>query len=522
MKKFLAILGIVTVLGGGGATAAVLLSNNATKYETTAVVTIEPTITIEFEPLAGYDNSVEVRWGSELFAHPSNVYNHDLALLAGALSAAAYDIENDNAELGKGRFIETAYKQMAIAEKDITLYSYKKNHLNITKLGSKKDNPYFNDDNFGDDNLAFSIASRPMEGGFHLLVLTMRGTRANDWATDAKYLGSEKFLGVDVNRGYYQFFERNVKIGLEEYMGRHKELQSGKLKVLITGHSLGGSCANLMAAWMNKEYSRVSADDVYAYTLAAPFNYNGDKSDDKNIFNIVNKKDIVPNSKTFTRLASSMLGGDPGEGTGSLGKFTKRFGIDAPPFDEGDKVGWEWHPAPIYIKNIKAMRDKDRIVPALESSVAAAQEADRLAREGESQRAAEEVSRAVEESKRQVEEAAAQRADDEIKAKLTKLAEEANQGAALGSLFSFGTLQTQVCAFGESRQKYGLIYKNQYTYNVVDVESERRNLQSTVNLQSAMFQSTLNTLKNEGIPNAAVRVQYLNRDGSMIYEQEFR
>jgi len=176
----------------------------------------------------------------------------------------------------------------------------------------------------------------------------------------------------------------------------------------------------------------------------------------------------------------------------------------------------------LYVYNVKQMRQADPVVAEIESAYAANQEAERLAREGESRRAAEEVSRAEAESRRQVEEAAAQRADDEIKAKLTKLAEEANQGAALGSLFSFGTLQTQVCAFGESRQKYGLIYKNQYTYNVVDVESEKRNLQSTVNLQSAMFQGTLNTLKREGIPNAVVRVQYLNRDGSMIYEQEFK
>ena len=148
----------------------------------------------------------------------------------------------------------------------------------------------------------------------------------------------------------------------------------------------------------------------------------------------------------------------------------KRFGHDVK-FTDGDEsiqdlnaldvLGaiW-WHAPQVYVKGIMDMRTAGPIVPALESSVAAMREAERLAREGESQRAAEEMSRAVEESRRQVEEAAAQRADDEIKAKLTKLAEDANAGAAFGSLFSFGTMQTQVCAFGESRQKCGLIYKS--------------------------------------------------------------
>jgi len=541
MKKLLAILATVAVVGGGGATAAVLLSNNADKYETTAVVSNFQNVTLEYAPDNTYGGSVQVRWGSALFAQSSNIYNHDLALLAGALSAAAYDGDKAN-----GEYIADAYKKLLFEQKNVTLYSYPDHALSVTKIGSsRKDNKYYDDgkimdgpkfaDNrYNDPGFAFSIASKNM-GEWSLIVITLRGTRGifpptEDAFSDAN-IRPVSFLNVEVPAGFNEFYE-DVALGLEEYLGRHTGLLNEKTKVLVTGHSLGGVSANIFAAAFNdtefcKRWDgKLRRENVYAYTLAAPKAYRGKPEGTfDNIFNIVNKADYFP--KWPDNKASSLFGLFDSEGW-SQGK---RFGHEVE-FTDGDTslqnlnvldaLGAQWHGQQLYVRNIQNMRSDDNRVKALESSVAAAQEAERLAREGESRRAAEEVSRAEAESRRQVEEAAAQRADDEIKAKLTKLAEDANASAAWGSLFSFGTLEMQVCAFGESRQKYGLIYKYQYTYNVVDVESEKRNLQSTVNLQSAMLQGSLNTLKNEGIPNAVVRVQYLNRDGSMIYEQEFR
>jgi len=536
LKKFLAILAGVAVLGGG-ATAAVLLSNNADKFETTAVVSNFQNVTLEYAPDNTYGGSVQVRWGSALFAQSSNIYNHDLALLAGALSAAAYDGNKAN-----GEYIADAYKKLLFDQKNITLYSYPDHALSVTKIGSsRKDNKYYDDgktldgpafaDNrFRDKGFAFSIASKDM-GGWSLIAIVLRGTAGGrDGASDIN-INPVPFLNVEAPAGFNEFYEE-VALGLEEYLGRHTGLLKENTKVLVTGHSLGGVSANLFAAAFNdtsfiqRWNGKLRRENVYAYTVAAPRAYRGKPEGNfDNIFNIVNEADYAPNWPD--NKGSSLFAWFDNEGWSN----GKRFGHEKK-FTDGDKslqnlnvldvFGFQYHAQQLYVRNIQNMRSGDDRVRALESSVAAAQEADRLAREGESRRAAEEVSRAEAESRRQVEEAAAQRADDEIKAKLTKLAEDANASAAWGSLFSFGTLEMQVCAFGESRQKYGLIYKYQYTYNVVDVETEKRNLQSTVNLQNAMLQGSLNTLKNEGIPNATVRVQYLNRDGSMIYEQEFR
>ena len=141
---------------------------------------------------------------------------------------------------------------------------------------------------------------------------------------------------------------------------------------------------------------------------------------------------------------------------------------------------------------------------SMEESIRAAEEA------------AAEVSRQAEaESHRQAEEA-------EITEKLQKLVNEAQQGAALGSLFSLGTMETSIGAAKKDADGYRLNYIYQYTYDVVDTASVVQNLESTVNLQSAMFQGTLNRMQQEGIPNPSVYVQYRNRDGGLIYEREFK
>ena len=522
MKKSIAIIAVCVVLGGGVSAGVALVDRGPDVPITASVEEINKTI--QYHPHDKWGGAVDVRWGPALFEQSSDVFNYDLALVAGALSAAAWDGDKD-----AGVYIIDAYKELDFAESNITLYSYPKSSLNVTRI---KDGKYYDggkmqgDTPFGDDNLAFSIASRSMKGGWSLLAITLRSTVTDgDKVTDADYFGSRDFLGADTHNGFHAFFD-DAKIGLEEYLGRHPEIQKNPLKVLVTGYSLGGAGANLLAAWLNSdECGFISEENVYAYTMAAPFNYNGNHPNTtacKNIFNVVNKKDPVAALKSPKQLAKYTTGNPVFEFLGAMSGngFAKRFGIDLK-FSEGDTLDMETHAIQLYIAMLKRQREISPDVAALEAAYAESIRAEAEARSAAEAESLRQVEEEAKRKQREAEEAAAQRADDEIKAKLTKLAEEANAGAAFGSLFSFGAMETQVCAFGESRQKYGLIYKNQYTYNVVDVESERRNLQSTVNFQSAMFQGTLNTLQREGIPNAVVIVQYLNRDGSVIYEQEF-
>ena len=392
MKKILAAIAAVTVLGGG-VTAAVLLSNQSKEPMATASPSVS-SYTIEYMPNEKWGGSTQVRWGPELFAQPSDIFNYDLALAAAALSAAAYGN-------GTGNYIVNAYETLGFSKMAISLYGYPDNEElnNPSKL-----------DAFDDSSLAFSIASKSLKGE-ELVVITLRGTKQNpidaashgyldidavkDWGTNLHFTPVD-FLGVKAHAGFNDFFN-DVLRGWNDHMERHPSLEDKKIKILITGHSLGGAVANMLGAFFNApENLWANEEGIYVYTLAAPKTYEGKSpktTSCNNIFNIINKKDQVP----------TLLNG-------------KWFGCEKY-FSEGDKVGWDGHPQQLYIAKIKEMRDTDTAIVEMEASYAesvrvaeAARVASSRAAEQsrvESSRAAEEESRrqAEEESRRQEEEA---------------------------------------------------------------------------------------------------------------------
>ena len=85
------------------------------------------------------------------------------------------------------------------------------------------------------------------------------------------------------------------------YAGLHDYLEKAGLdrsatKFVITGHSRGGVTANFVAARLIREERYATADNIFAYTFAAP---NGTRLDERKapvydrIFNIVNDEDFV-------------------------------------------------------------------------------------------------------------------------------------------------------------------------------------------------------------------------------------
>ena len=397
MKKILAIIAAVAVLGGGGATAAVLLSNQSRTPAVTASLSA-PSYTIEYMPSEQWGNSTQIRWGPELFAQSSDVFNYDLALVSAALSAAAYGN-------GTGNYIVNAYETLGFSKMAISLYGYPDNK-ELNNLSQLK--------GFDDSSLAFSIASKSLEG-VELVVITLRGTKTDpgtaarnldidafrDWGTNLHF-APVNFLGVKAHAGFNDFCN-DVLRGWNDHMERHPSLEDKKVKILITGHSLGGAAANMLGAFFNSpENMWANEEDIYVYTLAAPKTYEGKSpttTSCNNIFNIINKKDQVP----------TLLGG-------------KWFGREMY-FSEGDKVSWDGHPQQLYIAKIKEMRDADPAIVEMEASFAASKRAEEESSRAveqasvESSRAAEEKSRlqAEEESRRQEE----QRKLDAVKPKNT-------------------------------------------------------------------------------------------------------
>ena len=294
--------------------------NNSDKYKD---------ITLWEEPgggmsLGGYPE--EFLWGPSLFETPSRslydmsitskeTVNYNLAMLSGCLCVTAAD----------ANYLHQAYIDLGFDNRDICLYSYPNSSFNrpdALRNGSK----------FADDeDLAFSIASQTMMVNgteCDVVFIVARGTMTTwEGIKDGTCLADKENYGYTAWDWIYEF-EEDIIAGLEDYHSDHDWLGTRPLKILVTGHSLGGAAANLVAAKLNKEcggtawYSaNVTLDDIYAYTFGAidsitNTDYSGNRIQVPvtegfgNIINIYNYLDTFgPNGKKlFTARGNSMYG----------------------------------------------------------------------------------------------------------------------------------------------------------------------------------------------------------------------
>lgn len=189
----------------------------------------------------------------------SCIYNKDLALICAHLSQ---EIENVYAKNNVNK-IKNEYK----------------------KLGVKKENIYTLSDNH--ESYYYSLACMQdiniNNENYNILFITARGTGGDidkswDEKTADAWAESNSDFWEYKNRIYddsYYFYERIQKGIEEEFLTKHSFLKNGKLKVVITGHSLGGSGASLVAAAFNKCLATkqgwwsnlTTKEDIYCYTF---------------------------------------------------------------------------------------------------------------------------------------------------------------------------------------------------------------------------------------------------------------
>lgn len=225
------------------------------------------------------DGPYTVKFHDDLFRDSSMIYDNDIALLSAVLSLAA--------ETEDGNLIVDAYRKLGFAENNIHLYSYPKNEKNRSDYTFAKD-----------DALAFSIAHKDTDYG-KLFIVTLRGsTVGGDWYKNfSGVFEQEEYLGKIVHSGF-KYFAIDVKNALKNLLNELGVAE--QCKILITGHSLGGAGANLAAVWLSRgEISQFAADDVFAYTFAAPNTCRNIKDmpyDEyyDNLFNIIHRRDMVP------------------------------------------------------------------------------------------------------------------------------------------------------------------------------------------------------------------------------------
>ena len=217
-------------------------------------------------------------WKSELFEKPSTQYSDSLALVAAKISEGTENEEGNNESI-KNLFSEYG------------LYACKYK--------------YFDGNGIFSEGGAFAIGQDTLTvNGTNttILVIAARGTiNVQEAIGDYFHGGEDDFLGMKVYHNVYDFEEKIWK-GIDEYITEYPAIKSTEnLKILITGHSLGGAAANLVGArftdgigdsewWSDK----VLQEDIYVYTYGAIKALTTDEniSDGyENIHNIYNKYD---------------------------------------------------------------------------------------------------------------------------------------------------------------------------------------------------------------------------------------
>lgn len=249
------------------------------------------------------DGSADIAINEEMFEQNSNGYHSDIALLSSVLSQCAYN----------GESLNNAYDKLGFdVENDVTLFGY----------ANEENNADYETDliNTTDDSLAFSIATTELDNT-RLLVITLRGTNLNstsDILHDISIFGTD-FYKDSSPKGFVNFF-RKVSVGMSLYLDEHPEItesaDNGNLKILITGHSLGGAGTNLLGAYFNthkdnsyngfagnesvnlmyNEKLDIPQNDIFVYSFACPNVYYGDPTvvDCDNIINVINESDLIP------------------------------------------------------------------------------------------------------------------------------------------------------------------------------------------------------------------------------------
>ena len=208
-------------------------------------------------PVYNLDNakkSVAVPWDNRMFEQPATEFSHDIAKLAMAVSAAAYD----------RTCIEKAISDMGFTQWESFNYN---DNFNAYTLAKKK------------------INVNGVEKNLVLVALRGTGGSATEWYSNIVNIIN---IPTGTHLGFTVYADEVLR-KLESYVSNPSED-----KILITGHSRGAGAANIIGeALQNKQLT--AKENTYVYTYATPnTTVNPNYVGHNNIYNFVNAEDIVP------------------------------------------------------------------------------------------------------------------------------------------------------------------------------------------------------------------------------------
>ena len=222
-------------------------------------------------------------WDEDWFAGDAYTYNHGIARIAGALMSNVY--------------LQPQYGELTslLDSLGCSLDTLEEHHYAAVEPEYPDKSGY----SFCTKRIAADGQEVP------LVFVVVRGTAGRqEWLSNANVADS-----TQKRQRYHEGFAasaRMIALDLRTYMER-QGIDASQARVLVTGHSRGAAVANLLGAFLDRD--RLAEADaalglhllpkhIYVYTFATPNSCSNlaerSAARYKNIFNIVNPEDIVP------------------------------------------------------------------------------------------------------------------------------------------------------------------------------------------------------------------------------------